>query len=34
MEKPSEDARQLRQEVNGGGKSIQARSNNGNIFIQ
>ncbi len=34
MEKPPEDARQLRQEVNGGGKSIQARSNNGNIFIQ
>src|SRR5947209_4239787 len=34
MEKHSEDARQLRQEVNGGGKSIQARSNNGNIFIQ
>lgn len=34
MEKPPEDARQLRQEVNGGGKSIQARSSNGNIFIQ
>ena len=29
-----DDVRQLQQEVNGGGKSIQARSNNGNIFIQ
>lgn len=34
MEKPPEDVRQLRQEVNGGGKHIQAHSNNGSIFIQ
>jgi DUF4097 and DUF4098 domain-containing protein YvlB len=34
MQKPPDDVRKLQQEVNGGGKSIQARSNNGNIFIQ
>lgn len=31
---PDDGVRQLQQEVNGGGKNIQARSNNGNIFIQ
>ena len=35
IQKPSEDGvHRLQQEVNGGGMSIQARSNNGNIFIQ
>jgi hypothetical protein len=35
IQKPPDDGvRQLQQEVNGGGKSIQARSDHGNIFIQ
>jgi hypothetical protein len=34
MPPPPDGVRQLHEEVNGGGKMIQARTNNGNIFIQ
>lgn len=34
MQSPPDGVRQLHEEVNGGGKTIRARTNNGNIFIQ